>query len=37
MLVVQLQEEADAPSSLHRVQGLGSADSEVMEEDWEGL
>ena len=38
MLVVQLWEEANAPPpSLFGVSGLGAADPQAVEEDWEGL
>ena len=37
MLVVQLRGEADAPLSLHRVQGVGAADPGVVGKDREIL
>ena len=37
MLVVQLQEEADTPSPVHGVPGLGPPDQGTMEADREGL
>ena len=37
MLVVKLPGEADVPSPVHGVPGLGSSNQEAVEEDREGL